>query len=447
MSFPRYGAYRVTGAEWLGDIPAHWETTRIKNLFEITKNIAGSDDHDVLSITQNGIKRKDVESNEGQISNDYSKYQLVYRNYFAMNGMDLLTGYVDISPFDGIISPDYRVFFLRDQTRGFDKYLLYLLQMGYKQKIFYAFGQGASQLGRWRFPTDEFNSFVLPLPPIEEQIGIAAFLDNETAKIDSLITEQERLVALLKEKRRAVISHAVTKGLDPNALTKDAGVEWLGDVPTHWKVSRIGRYLDIISGFAFPSERFTLNAEDTRLLRGINVGVQEIRWEETVYWAREDNDGLDRFMLSPGDVVIGMDRPWIGSGTRVAVIGEEDVPCLLLQRVASLIPDQSLQRPFLYLLLQSREFVDHFTPDMTGVSVPHISPDQIREFVVALPPRDEQTRIVEWADNQFLRLDALVAESKKAIALLQERRSALISAAVTGRIDVRSPISAEAEAA
>ena len=106
--------------------------------------------------------------------------------------------------------------------------------MGYDQKIFYAFGQGASLFGRWRLPTEAFNDFELPVPPVSEQIAIAAFLDRETAKIDALVEEQQRLIALLKEKRQAVISHAVTKGLDPNAPMKDSGVEWFGKVPKHW---------------------------------------------------------------------------------------------------------------------------------------------------------------------------------------------------------------------
>ena len=116
---------------------------------------------------------------------------------------------------------------------------MYLFQAGYKNKIFYAFGQGSSQLGRWRFPTEQFNSFKFPNPPFQEQKQIATFLDRETAKIDELIAEQKNLIELLKEKRQAVISHAVTKGLNPSAPMKNSGIEWLGEVPEHWEVKRL----------------------------------------------------------------------------------------------------------------------------------------------------------------------------------------------------------------
>jgi type I restriction enzyme S subunit len=156
MSLPRYPEYKDSGVPWLSEIPRTWAVKRIKVLFEIKKRIAGVEGHDVLSITQRGIKVKDLESNDGQLSMDYSKYQLVEPGDFAMNHMDLLTGYVDISPTFGVTSPDYRVFSVRNPGACNDKYFLYLFQNAYKQRIFYAFGQGASQLGRWRLPTEQF---------------------------------------------------------------------------------------------------------------------------------------------------------------------------------------------------------------------------------------------------------------------------------------------------
>jgi type I restriction enzyme S subunit len=244
------------------------------------------------------------------------------------------------------------------------------------------------------------------------------------------------LIALLKEKRQAVISHAVTKGLDPNAPMKDSGVEWLGEVPAHWEVAKAKRFLSVVSGFAFPSDKFSHNTEDTRLLRGINIGVGRIRWDETVFWHRQPEDGLSAFALVPGQLVIGMDRPWIGDGLRIAVLTAEDVPALLLQRVAALNPAPDVESKFLFLLFSAQAFFNHCFPDMTGVSVPHISPTQIGEHSVAMPPLAEQRAIVDFYDRYESETQVLLAESEVAIALLQERRAALISAAVTGKIDV-----------
>ncbi|MBV1884528.1 MAG: restriction endonuclease subunit S [Pseudomonadales bacterium] len=226
MKYRAYSEYEDSGIDWLGQIPKHWKVRRFKNLFRIKKRIAGEVGYDVLSITQKGIKVKDIVSGEGQLSMDYSKYQLVYKNDYAMNHMDLLTGFVDVSNYDGVTSPDYRVFSLEDKQSAREYYLRFL-QMGYHDRLFFPFGQGAAHLGRWRLQTEEFNGFLAPNPPKDEQQKIANFLDHETAKIDTLIEKQQQLIKLLKEKRQAVISHAVTKGLNPDAPMRDSGVEWL----------------------------------------------------------------------------------------------------------------------------------------------------------------------------------------------------------------------------
>jgi type I restriction enzyme S subunit len=294
-------------------------------------------------------------------------------------------------------------------------------------------------VGRWRLPRKSFEEFVLPLPPLPEQTQIARFLDYETAKIDRLIEKQQQLIALLKEKRQAVISHAVTKGLNPDAPMKDSGVEWLGQVPAHWTVGKCGFYLRILSGFAFPSAGFSEDETDVRLLRGINVGVGGVRWDETVRWKRHLADGLEPWELSQGDVVIGMDRPMISGGVRVAKLGPGDTPSLLLQRVAALHPRSELNSDYLmHMLSLPTLFEAHFAPETTGVSVPHISPKQIADFVIPIPPRPEQDEIVALIDKQTGKMDKLVTRAEVAAELLQERRTALISAAVTGKIDVRT---------
>jgi type I restriction enzyme S subunit len=282
------------------------------------------------------------------------------------------------------------------------------------------------------------------LPPLAEQSAIATFLDRETAKIDALIAVQQRLIELLQEKRQAVISHAVTKGLNPDAPMKDSGIEWLGDVPEHWQVGRLAFYVTMLSGFAFPSQGFTDEESQWRLLRGINVGVGAIRWDDVVYWIRANDDDLDRYELRCGDLVIGMDRPLIADGMRVARLSENDVPALLLQRVVRLTPTPDLDPEYLQHLIASEMFVAHFSPETTGVSVPHISPDQIGAFVIPIPPIAEQRAIVARAAHKAGELEALKEEARRSTELLQERRSALISAAGTGDLDLRDLAGSEA---
>jgi type I restriction enzyme, S subunit len=223
-SMPRNEVYRKSGAEWLAEIPASWKTRRLKFVVKILKRIAGREGPDILSITQKGIKVKDVESGEGQLAMDYSNYQYVYTGDFAMNHMDLVTGYVDISPFDGVTSPDYRVF-RNCSPDVLDRYLLLLFQLGYQSKVFFRYGQGVSFLGRWRFPAENFNNFTIPVPSLSEQDAIVQFTYEKTAKIDEAIEIKKQQIELLKERKQIIIQEAVTKGLNPDARMKGSEVD------------------------------------------------------------------------------------------------------------------------------------------------------------------------------------------------------------------------------
>jgi type I restriction enzyme S subunit len=204
---------RDSGVEWLGEVPAHWEIKRFKNIFKIRKRISGELGYDVLSITQRGIKVKDIESGDGQLSMDYSKYQLVYKGDYAMNHMDLLTGFVDISKYDGVTSPDYRVFTLEEKN-AIPEYFLAFLQMGYINRLFFPFGQGAAHIGRWRLPTEAFNEFLAPCPPEDEQKKIAAFIIKNLDQMTALEEKANSGIALMQERRTALISAAVTGKID-----------------------------------------------------------------------------------------------------------------------------------------------------------------------------------------------------------------------------------------
>ncbi len=407
MRFPRYPKYKASGVEWLGDVPEHWDAVRVRTLFEIRKRIAGELGHDVLSITQRGLKIKDIESNDGQLSMDYSKYQLVKIGDFAMNHMDLLTGWIDIATSTGVTSPDYRVFSVRDSTFIFDRFMLYVWQMGYSRRILYAFGQGSSQLGRWRLPTDEFNNLRFPLPPYDEQKTIAGFLDREITKIDALVAEQETLIVLLKEKRQAVIFHAVTKGVNPNAPMKPSGIESIGDIPKHWDIRVIKKFSTLQRGYDLTDEARTDGSYPVITSGGIS-GTH------------------GSFMARGPGVVTGR----YGSTGRLFYIEEDFWP----HNTSLYVRDFHGNYPrFVWYSLQTIDFAAH----SAKAAVPGIDRNDIHVLPVAVPPLDEQQRIVTFLDREIAKLETLTAEAQGAIGMLQERRSALISAAVTGQIDVR----------
>lgn len=199
-----------SGVEWVGEIPTEWSATRLKHCISIRKIIAGEPGHTVLAITQKGIVPKDIASNEGQIAADYSHYQIVHVGDFAMNHMDLLTGWADISKYEGVTSPDYRVFVLTDYERWCPQYLIRVIQSCYKGRVFYGLGQGVSGMGRWRLPADMFLNFLIPAPGLSEQQEIAAYLDEKCAAIDTLIEKKQAIITELEAYKKSLIYEYVT---------------------------------------------------------------------------------------------------------------------------------------------------------------------------------------------------------------------------------------------
>ena len=201
-------------SRWMSDIPDNWKESKIGRHFVIKKRIAGREGYPVLSITQRGIKEKDIASNEGQMASNYSGYQFVYPGEFAMNHMDLLTGYIGIASQLGVTSPDYRVFALEDTDNCYAPYYLLLFQLCYKRRIFYAHGRGAAAKGRWRFPADNFKRFIIPLPPINEQREIVESIKPIQIKSAKLIANIEKKIETLTELKNRLIADTVTGKID-----------------------------------------------------------------------------------------------------------------------------------------------------------------------------------------------------------------------------------------
>ena len=199
-----------SGSIWFGNIPVDWDMKKIKYLFHIKKDIAGQEGYTVLSITQKGIMPKDLSKNEGQLAESYSHYQLVNPGDYAMNHMDLLTGWVDISKYTGVTSPDYRVFVLDDLESNNRSFYLYLMQMCYSNRIFYGLGQGVSGMGRWRLQADKFLNFSIVVPSKDEQQEIADYLDAKCAEIDNLISKKEQYITEIENYKKSLIYEYVT---------------------------------------------------------------------------------------------------------------------------------------------------------------------------------------------------------------------------------------------
>jgi type I restriction enzyme S subunit len=284
------------------------------------------------------------------------------------------------------------------------------------------------------FSASRYQELVVPVPPVRTQRAIADFLDRETEKIDTLIEKKERLLDLLDEKRTALITQAVTRGLDPDVPMKDSGVEWLGEIPEHWEVTRVGHVANGITGFAFPSAEFDHDGRGIPLIRGDNVTTGRLRWGSRARHWSAGTAGLEKFVVQAEDVVVGMDGSKVGRN--YALVTAEDVPALLVQRVTRLRPTEAVAGGYLLRSVSNPRFHAHVDTSKTDPAIPHITMRDILDFSIALPPKSEQHSILGRLDVMLGRLSASTDTTRRAMGLLHEYRTALISAAVTGQLDV-----------
>ena len=199
---------------------------------------------------------------------------------------------------------------------------------------------------------------------------------------------------------------------------------------------RLSHLADLLPGYAFPSSGFSTDEDDVRLLRGVNIMPGSIRWTDVAYWPKDQTMGLERYWLKPGDLVIGMDRPWIKGGLRLARIAASDCASLLLQRVARLRPRKKLLGSYLRLTFEWARFQAHLEPESTGVSVPHISGDQILSYRIPLPDLERQRAIVDSLSERQSAVEQTTQSITNQLYRLKEYRQALITAAITGQLDI-----------
>ena len=385
-----------------------WKVFRLGQLFHERKTKVSDKDYEPLSVTMKGIV---TQLETAAKSDDSENRKLVLKGDFAINSRSDRKGAGGISPLDGSVS---LISIVLEPSGIVPEFAHHLLRSTAFQEEFYRWGHGIVA-DLWTTRYADMKNIRLSLPDRPTQKAIADFLDRETARIDQLIEKKQRMVEVLGERLCA---------------EREASV-WV-----HSKFAKLGHHVSILSGYAFPSDGFSDDPLDDRLLRGANVGVDTLRWDDVVYWPADDCERLKRFRLEIGDLVMGMDRPWISGGMRVATVGPDDVPSFLLQRVCKIKPRATMNGMFLKELLHSRHFLAHFEPILTGVSVPHISPDQIVGFRFPYIDPDVQASQMEHFAKLVRWVRRAIYTTKTSIYRLREFRSALITASVTGQIDV-----------
>ncbi len=426
MSFPKYEAYKDSGVEWLGKVPEHWTLKRLGHYFDERREKVSDKDFEPLSVTKGGIVPRLETAAKTQDGDNRKK---VLKGDFVINSRSDRKGSAGLAQSNGSVSLICTVLVPREID---GKFIHHLLRSYLFQEEYYRWGKGIVA-DLWSTNFSDMQNIHLAVPPLHEQQQIARFLDHETARIDALIAEQERLIELLKEKRQAVISHAVTKGIDRTAPMKDSGVEWLGQVPAHWKVTRLKFITERIVDC--PHETPAYNPEGDYLVirtadidKGILMPEQMYRLDEEEYLNR-----IRREPLLQDDIVYGREGERWG---HAALVPTSNL-FALGQRMMQFRAADDVCPLFLMFQLNAVSTYRQGEVDTVGATSPHVNISTIKNFQLTMPPLEEQSTISKYLQAVSETFDSLIEEATNTVDILQERRSALISAAVTGKIDVR----------
>ena len=386
MSLPQYPAYQNTGLQWLGDVPAHWQAKRLDHYFEERREKVSDKDYAPLSVTKLGVV---PQLDTAAKTDDNDNRKLVLARDFVINSRSDRKGSAGVADRDGSVSLINTV--LRPLPSVEGRFVHYLLRSVAFQEEFYRWGKGIVA-DLWSTNYSEMKNIILPIPPWGEQAVIAAFLDRETAKIDALIAEQEQLIALLKEKRQAVISHAVTKGLDPTAQMKGSGVEWLGDVPAHWRVTPLMHLtqLDrpIMYGIVLPGPNVD---EGVPIVKGGDVKSHRLRVELLNKTTYEIEEPYARARLEPGDIVYSI-RGTIGEAE---IVPNELRGANMTQDAARIAPNAATNNRWLVHAVRSTPVFVQLEQRSLGAAVRGINIFDLKRARIPVPPRSEQNAIAD----------------------------------------------------
>ncbi len=440
MTFPRYPEYKDSGLEWLGEVPAHWEVVKLGYL-AISKG-GGTPPKDELHywngsipwVTPKDMKQQwitstiDTLSEEALHASAVSMIEpghvlMVFRSGILRHRIPAAINKIPLT-----VNQDLRAYDVR--PRLVPEFFLRLTQGLNSELLIEWSKQGATVES---LDSELVRSTQLPVPPMSEQEAITAFLDHETARIDALVQEQQRLIELLKEKRQAVISHAVTKGLDPNVPTKDSGVEWLGEVPAHWEMVRLKQMVAVQGGATPAKDR--PDFWDGEIPWVSPKDMKKVRIDDAqdhISVKALSETGLAT--IEPGAVLIVVRGMILAHSVPVGIA---EAPLTINQDMKALTPTGRCSSEYLLLLLSGIKNAIFCFIDASAHGTRKLEWERFENIWVPLPSVTEQestcSEVFEGVEDTY----KLIAAATSAMSLLGERRSALISAAVTGKIDVR----------
>ena len=425
----QYPEYYDSEVEWLRNVPSHWEVVKSKRIF-VEASIKGFPNEELLAATQTkGVIPKSLYGNTTvTATKNFETLKLVEKGDFVIS-LRSFQGGIEYAHYRGIISPAYTI--LKPQEEVVHKYYRYLL----KSKR-YISGLTLLVTGireGQNIDTSKFKDSYLPLPPKQEQTTIANFLDYKTEKINRFITKKKQLIELLNEQKAAIINQAVTKGINPNVPMKDSGIEWLGEIPEHWKTTKLIGVSNFVRGnSSFKKDELLSNGNYVALQYGKTYKIDEV--DKNFQFYVNDEFYKDSQVVNKGDVIIVSTSETIEDLGHSAFYNRTDIGLLGGEQML-LKPNKKIDGKYLYY--SSKVFTKELRKYSTGVKVFRFNINDLKTIYTSIPPIEEQNKISEYIQSELNTVTKTITTIEKEITLVEEYKTALIAEAVTGKIDVR----------
>jgi type I restriction enzyme S subunit len=428
VKLQKYSAYKDSGVEWLGEIPEHWEITRVKNIFRLVVEPAPkNNDFELLSVyTEIGVKpRKELEE-RGNKASSTDGYWFVKKGDIVVNKLLAWMGAIGVSNYDGVTSPAYDI--LRAKVQLESNFYHYLFRNEACVSELKKHSRGIMDM-RLRLYFDKFGDVMIPFPAFSEQQKIVSFLDRKTAQIESATAIKQKQIELLKERRQILIHRTVTRGLNPKVKLKDSGVEWIGEIPEHWEVKKVTHLFDKIGSGTTPTSG-DLKYYDGKynFLQTGDLNDGKIIQTNRTLKEKAFNDFSSLKIYPKKSLVMAMYGATIGKLGILEIESATNQACCVFCKPINILVDY-----FFYILLAFRLEIVSFG---YGGGQPNISQDLIKSLRFPIPPEFEQTEIMEYIEKSTTKISIAINLKEKEIEKLKEYKSVLINEAVSGKVKI-----------
>lgn len=422
-----------SGISWMGFVPKCWNVQRLKNVL-VDRNEANDPVKTdfILSLTNDrGVIPYSEKGDVGNKSkDDITGYKLAYPGDIVLNSMNVIIGSVGLSNYFGAVSPVYYMLYPRNKADEV-KYYSYIFQTREFQQSLKGYGNGIMEI-RMRIPIGNLNNVMLPIPSPTEQKAIADYLDKECARIDDIVEKQRNIIEKLKEYKKSVITEAVTKGLNPNAKMKDSGIEWIGEIPEHYKLSKLKYYARYITDGTHSTPEYV--AEGTPFLSIKDISSGKLDFSDTKYISLEQHQELSRHApIEKGDILFTR----IGT-LGVSVIVDVDIAFDIFVSVGLLKPKDNINIKYLNYVMNSEYYYQYIQLVKAGggTSAAKFNLFDVSNSPIIYPPLQEQQIIADYLDQKCAEIDSVIEKREKMVDLLTEYKKSLIYECVTGKKEV-----------